>query len=532
MVELFEDPRKNPVATFLMQVFITLVVCKILAKLLSYIRQPQVIGQIIAGIIFGPSILGNIPAWTNAMWPESSLASFKLIASLGLIFFMFFLGIELDLDQIKRSWKVTVPVAATSIIIPVGIGCAVSIWLYEDNEGLRTSKVAFILFIGSGFGFSAFPVLATLLNAMDLLNKPIGIQTISLAAVEDIVVWVILAIASAFSSGGSALQGLYTLLLTLAFIAIMILIIRPALKWIHGYYLRRENDTNVYLVVGCFLLLLVASFTTEVMGIHAFFGAFVSGLCIPRKGELSDFLAIRIELIVVEFFLPLYFANSGLQTQLNLLNTGDVWWVLAVLILMASTAKIVPVTLMSKLCSKKPWFYCLSIGVLMNTRGIVQLVVLNIGVELGVISPKIFAIFVLMATILTLFTSPLLSLLYRKDYDIRKLSLPNIATDLRIVREEEKDLSESNEDSDRTETVSSIDIDVSSVKRPPIRLLRKSSIGAHSHPHVHSTVVTFDDHVNYADVDLHWNEQDSSGDHTTVHITTSTPRRSICMTRF
>ena len=125
---------------------------------------------------------------------------------------------------------------------------------------------SFFLFLGSGFGFSAFPVLATLLNAMDLLNKPIGIQTISLAAVEDIVVWVILAIASAFSSGGSALQGLYTLLLTIAFIAIMIFIIRPALKWIHGYYLRRENDTNVYLVVGCFLLLLIASFTTEVMG--------------------------------------------------------------------------------------------------------------------------------------------------------------------------------------------------------------------------------------------------------------------------
>ena len=168
----------------------------------------------------------------------------------------------------------------------------------------------------------------------------------------------------------------------------------------------------------------------------------------------------------------------------------------------------------------------------MNTRGIVQLVVLNIGVELGVISPKIFAIFVLMATILTLFTSPLLSLLYRKNYDIRKLSLPNIAADLRIVREEEKDLSDSNEDSDRVETISVIDTDVSSVKRPPMKSLRKFSTGAHSHPHMHSTAVTFDDHVHYADVDLDDNEQDSSSDHTTVHITTSSPRRSICMTRF
>ncbi|CAF5198939.1 unnamed protein product, partial [Rotaria magnacalcarata] len=221
---------------------------------------------------------------------------------------------------------------------------------------------------------------------MNLLSEPIGIQTISLAAVEDIVVWVVLAVASAFSSGGSALQGLYTLLLTLAFIVIMFIVIRPIFGWAHGYYLRRENDCNVYIVVGCFLLLLIASFTTEVMGIHAFFGAFVAGLCIPRKGELVEFLSIRIELIIVEFFLPLYFANSGLKTKLNLLNTGRSWWTLLVLIILASAAKIIPVTLATKLCTRKPWNYCASMGVLMNTRGIVQLVVLNIGVQLKVIS--------------------------------------------------------------------------------------------------------------------------------------------------
>lgn len=198
------------------------------------------------------------------------------------------------------------------------------------NEGIATSKTAFILFVGeprttstslspppfdslslslsrfaaSGFGFSAFPVLATLLNSMNLLNKPIGVQTISLAAVEDIVVWVILAVASAFSSGGSALQGLYTLLLTLAFIAIMVVLIRPIFNRVHRFYLNKHDDCNLYIIVGCFLLLLIASFTTEVMGIHAFFGAFIAGLCIPRQGELVEFLSIRIELIIVEFFLP------------------------------------------------------------------------------------------------------------------------------------------------------------------------------------------------------------------------------------
>ncbi|CAF1194320.1 unnamed protein product [Rotaria sordida] len=383
MVVLFEDPRELPLATFLMQVFITLVVCKILAKLLSYIRQPQVIGQIIAGILFGPSILGHVRGWSEAIWPESSLPAFQLIANLGLLFFMFFLGLELDLDQIKNSWKTTIPIACASIIFPVGIGCAVALWFYDMNSNFQTNKIAFILFVASGFGFSAFPVLATLLNSNGLLNKPIGVQTISLAAVEDISVWVILAIASAFSSGDSALHG-----------------------------------------------------------IHAFFGAFMSGLCLPRKGELTNFLGLRIELIIVEFFLPLYFANSGLRTRLDLLTTGQSWWTLVVLIFLASIAKILPVALMSKLCTKKSWSYCSSMGVLMNTRGIVQLVVLNIGVELKVISPIIFAIFVLMATVLTFLTSPIVYLLYRRGVDKEKLSSNDVIEELDAVREDRKNMVE------------------------------------------------------------------------------------------
>ncbi|CAF1375598.1 unnamed protein product [Adineta ricciae] len=445
MVTLFENPHESPLAMFLLQVFITLIVCKCLAKLLSFVRQPQVIGQIIAGIIFGPSILGFTKGWSSAIWPTSSLKVFQLIANLGLIFFMFFLGLELDLNQIKANWKVTIPVACASIIVPVGIGCAVALWFYELNDGIVASKTAFILFIASGFGFSAFPVLATLLNSMNLLNKPIGIQTISLAAVEDIVVWVVLAVASAFSSGGSALQGLYTLLLTLAFIAIMVLVIRPIFGRIHAFYHKKEDDCNVYIVVGCFLLLLIASFTTEVMGIHAFFGAFIAGLCIPRKGELVEFLSIRIELIIVEFFLPLYFANSGLKTRLNLLNTGRAWWTLAVLVIIASVSKIVPVTIATKIFSRRSWYYCASMGVLMNTRGIVQLVVLNIGVQLKVISPVIFAMFVLMATILTLATSPILSFLYKRDSDPKVLEESKTAHDLHLALEGEVNLENKSE---------------------------------------------------------------------------------------
>lgn len=277
-------------------------------------------------------------------------------------------------------------------------------------------------------------VLAALLNATGLLTQPIGVQTISLAAVEDITVWVVLAIASAFSTGGSALNGLYTLLLTFAFVAIMVFPVRMVLCRLHAHYLAKQDEHNIYLVVLCFMILVGASFTTEVMQIHAFFGAFIAGLIIPRQGTLTDFIALRMELVVIEFFLPLYFANSGLNTQLGLLNDGASWWTLVVLVVLATAAKVIPVSLMARAVVSKDWRYCMSIGLLMNTRGIVQLVVLNIGVELGILSPKLFAIFVLMATILTFMTSPLLSMIYHNPYKTDTEDKVRLAEEFEMIR--------------------------------------------------------------------------------------------------
>lgn len=243
---------------------------------------------------------------------------------------------------------------------------------------------------------------------------------------EDIVVWVILAIATALSEGGPSIGGLYTLLLTIAFLLIMFVIVRPLLGLLHRYYVRRKDEHNVYFVVVCLLVLIVAAFTSEVIQIHAFFGAFIAGLIVPRsKGSnIHEFLSVRIELFCVEFFLPLYFTNSGLKTHLYSLNTGRAWYTLVALVFIVSLAKIIPVALMTRLITRKTetWSYALAVGILMNTRGIVQLVVLNVGVELNVLSPVIFAIFVLTAVILTFFTSPLLYLVYlrKRPSDTKK----------------------------------------------------------------------------------------------------------------
>ncbi len=278
------------------------------------------------------------------------------------------------------------------------------------------------------------------------------------------------------------------------------------------------------------------------LGIHAFFGAFISGLCIPRKGELTDFLGVRIELIVVEFFLPyvhnlilpcrnnnlffsLYFANSGLQTHLNLLNTGKVWWTLVVLLILASTAKIVPVTLMSKLVTKKPWRYCLSIGVLMNTRGIVQLVVLNIGVQLGVLSPIIFALFVLMATILTFLTSPILYLLCRKDFDTTKLSMDTVAEDLQLTREDNMNMNQLS--SDGIQTISNGDIGTNEQRSSETKFIRQSS----SNLPAYESLLTVDERINYPELNPNVRGEQLVVIGNIVTMPTC-PTRSLNMTRF
>lgn len=239
---------------------------------------------------------------------------------------------------------------------------------------------------------------------------------------------------------------------------------------------------------------------------------------------MIDFPTIDFVRKMNNFNSSLYFANSGLNTHLNLLNTGQAWWTLVVLIVLASIAKIVPVTLVSKLCSKKPWFYCLSIGVLMNTRGIVQLVVLNIGVELGVLSPKLFSIFVLMATILTFLTSPILSFLYRDSFDNKKMSTPNIAVDMRDMRDDD------NNTNDRHLSVATIangNIQYDAMKSDSNESSRKSI----SNMPVHDTFVTFADHVSYADTDTSSEDLDGiAGSGRDLRM--MGPRRSICMTRF
>jgi len=415
---------ESAIPLFLIQVVITLVLTRILGKILFYIKQPQVIGEMIGGILMGPSLFGMIPGYTNSIWPTWSLNTFTVVATIGLIFFMFLMGVQVEPKTFRKVYKRSFPIALASIVFPFAVGIGASYWLYDYNLHVpdppsNSNRTGFVLFIGTSLSFTAFPVLASVLQARGLLETTIGVQSLSMAAVNDLLAWCLLALASSFVASSDPATGGYVFLLSIAYVLIMLIIIRPIMHKIHHYYYRKEDEDNKYFMVIIFLLLILSAFTTQIIGIHAFFGAFVAGIILPKEeGNLAMKLVPQIELITKNFLLPLYFVSSGIQTDIRSLKTGEDGGYLVAIFFLAVIVKFVPSCLLTKLFMKNyPWRYCISVGFLMNTRGLVELIALNVGLSSHILSIELFTVFVLMAILTTLMTSPFLTLFYKKEYD-------------------------------------------------------------------------------------------------------------------
>lgn len=436
-MSLFHNPANpsDPLPIFLLQAFVVLLVTRVVGRLLKFIHQPQVIGEIIGGIICGPSCLGKIPAWKNNVFPDFSLGQFQLLANVGLILFMFFLGLELDFVLMKRQVKVAAPIALSAIFCPFIIGAVFSLYVYQEYSPPSVNRVAFVLFFGAAMSFTAFPVLAALLQSAGLLADPIGILGFSCAAIDDVVAWSVLTFAISFSSdANNPLNGLYTLLLALAFVIVMFGIVRPMLAALTNFVNTHEDNKPLedevphtpqsvtghgkphlhrIEVLVVFLVLLASSFYTESIGIHAFFGAFLAGIVVPKQGDVAHLLAPKIELVVVDFLLPLYFANSGLRLNLSSIRSHS-FGVLFAILGLACLGKFLPTLIVSKLLTRQSWRFCASLGILMNTRGLVELIVLNIGLDLHILSTELFTMMVVMAVVTTVITPPLFFLVYTR----------------------------------------------------------------------------------------------------------------------
>jgi len=405
--EIIQQNLQGSLTILLFQIIVILLAVKLFSFLFKYIGQPGVIGEIVAGIVLGPSILGLVfPDFFQTLFPAHSLTNLELLSQIGLILFMFVIGMEVDFGLLKNKMNDTLVISHAGIIVPFFLGILASFWIHEAYAARQTDFLSFALFIGISMSITAFPVLARIIQERNMSKTPIGVLTIASAANDDVTAWCLLAIVIAVAEAGSFLSAIYTVGLTLLFIALMFSVIRPFLRKIGERY-ANEKVINKTFIGFIFLVLILSSVTTEVIGIHALFGAFMAGVVMPTNTGFRKVMMEKVEDIALAFFLPLFFAFTGLRTEIGLINTPELWGVCIFLIFIAILGKLGGCTIAARLVGES-WKDSLTVGTLMNTRGLMELIALNIGYEMGVLPPEIFVILILMALVTTFMTTPLL----------------------------------------------------------------------------------------------------------------------------
>jgi Kef-type K+ transport system membrane component KefB len=422
LLDQFINNIKYPLSILLLQVIIILFASRIFGIIFKKLGQQTVIGEIVAGIFLGPSILGWLfPEIFALVFPHNSFLSLQFLSQIGLAFFMFVIGMELDLSKIKSKTQDAVIISQISIIFPFFLGACVSYIIYQELAPKGVSFLSFALFIGIAMSITAFPVLARIIKERNLTKTPLGVLAITCAAADDVTAWCLLAAVIAIVKAGSVTSSLFTIGLAIAYIVFMLYIIKPWLQKISNKRIK-ENKINKTVIGISFFLLLLSAYFTEIIGIHALFGSFIAGVVMPNNIRFKEILTEKIEDVSTILLLPIFFAFTGLRTQIGLLNESHLWISCLLIISVAIIGKFMGSSITAKIIGRT-WQDSLSLGALMNTRGLMELIVLNIGYDLGILGPEIFAIMILMALFTTFMTGPLLDLI---NFSFRKSSRKNI----------------------------------------------------------------------------------------------------------
>lgn len=410
-----DDPLHFAFPLLILQTLLILLLSRVLALLLRPLRQPKVIAEIVAGILLGPSALGRNKAYLRSLFPPWSAPVLESVASLGLLFFLFLVGLELDLRSVRRSGRRAFAIAAAGISLPFACGVGVAFVIRRAIPGADEAGYApFLVFMGVAMSITAFPVLARILAELKLLTTAIGETALAAAAFNDVAAWVLLALAVAISGSGddrrSPVTSLWVLLSGAAFVAVWMLAVKPLMSWVA----RRSDAGGGGSVWVAFTLagVLASGLATDMIGIHAIFGAFVFGLTVPKDGGFAGRVTERVEDLVSELLLPLYFASSGLKTDVATIRGGGALAILALIIVTACAGKIMGTFAVAMACGMGAK-EAIVLGVLMNTKGLVELIVLNIGRERKVLNEETFAILVLMALVTTFITTPTVMAIYK-----------------------------------------------------------------------------------------------------------------------
>ena len=396
---------------FLAEIAVIIAVSRFFGMVMRKLGQPQVLGEMIAGLALGPSLLGIAwPAAYTWLFPAGTVRFLNALSQIGLVLFMFLVGLELDLKHVRaRGWQILV-MSHAGMAMPMLGGGVLAIFLYHDYSPADITFAQFTLFFACAMSVTAFPVLARILAERNLSATTLGATAMACASMADVTAWGLLAIALALERGTGNVPTVlwHTLLGVAVFLSIMFFIIRPALACLWRKAVARDGTLMHDELTLIVLVILVSALATEWINIHAIFGAFVAGVIMPRDGRLQSAMRTRLEDILIVLLLPLFFAFTGLRTNVGLLDTPDDWC-FALLIMVVAVAGKLGGSAVAARVSGIGWREAGALGVLMNARGLMELVLLTIGLQDGVITPALFTMMVIMAVVTTMMTVPLLA---------------------------------------------------------------------------------------------------------------------------
>ncbi len=410
-------PGTPSLALLVAQICLIILVSRAVGSLATRIHQPRVVGEVLAGILLGPSLLGWVaPGMSAWLFPPASFGVLNALSQLGLVLFMFMVGLELNVKELHQRGSVAILISHASIAAPMALGAVLALYLYPRLSDPTVSFSGFALFMGAAMSVTAFPVLARILSERKLQRSRLGVMAIACAAIDDVTGWCVLAYivaqvrASHSLEHSSGPQVWMTVAGLAAFLVLMAWGVRRPLRKIEQSYLR-HGALSDNLKAVLLLLLMLSALVTEALGLHLLFGAFIAGAIMPKSRDFVSYVIEKFDSITVLLLLPLFFAYTGLRTSIGQVKGVGMWWLCLLIIVVAVTGKLGGTGIAARM-GGMPWRESLALGALMNTRGLMELVVLNLGLDTKVISPTLFSMMVVMAIVTTMMTPPLLHWFY------------------------------------------------------------------------------------------------------------------------
>jgi Kef-type K+ transport system membrane component KefB len=413
MNALFNDLThhlSSPLGNLILQILVIIVAARVCGSVVRHFGQPQVIGEMLAGIFLGPSLLQPTAPDVHAfLFPEGSVQRLYFLSQIGILLFMFIVGLELDTKLLRSKARSIVVISQASIAAPFTLGIGLAFMLFADYGPHDKGALEFALFMGIAMSITAFPVLARILQEHGLTRSQLGMVAIVCASVDDVTGWCLLAMVSGLVQSGSGTAVVWTIAFAALYISFVLFVVRPFLQLRAASFAEGKHLSPEHLAFA-FVAVLLSAWITEMIGIHAIFGAFLMGVAMPAHNGFKEKLAERIHDVTTVILLPLFFAFTGLRTQIGLLDDAQSWLVCSMVLCTAVLGKFGGAALAARFVGYN-WRTSCTLGALMNTRGLMELIVLNVGYDLGILSPKIFTMMVIMALVTTMMAGPILGLM-------------------------------------------------------------------------------------------------------------------------